>query len=174
MVKIKPYYCPNCKRFKNSFQCTNGDYDFGNCKHCGTKLIDTKNEFLKFLCEKDWSKDRTVTPTEYENRKIVAIDFDGTLCKGEYPNCEFPNMKLIEYIKKHRNKMFLILNTCRQGEFLDMAIDYMKDEHNITFDLVNENPKWKINKFGDCRKIGADIYIDDSSYTTDTINKITY
>lgn len=94
---------------------------------------------------------------------IVAVDFDGTLVLNKYPYIENPNMKLINFIKEYRNKYIWILWTCRSGEQLKMAVDYMKQEHNIEFDYINENVPWMIDKFGDTRKVYADLYIDDKS-----------
>lgn len=49
-MTVKPYYCPNCKRFKWSWQVTNVDaYDFGNCKHCGTNCIDTEAAIVAWI-----------------------------------------------------------------------------------------------------------------------------
>ena len=50
-MRVPSYYCPNCKRFKKSWQVTNGEYDFGNCKHCGTACTHTLTLFTKFMEE---------------------------------------------------------------------------------------------------------------------------
>lgn len=95
--------------------------------------------------------------------KIIAVDFDGTLVNNKYPYIENPNMSLINYIKEHRNCYIWILWTCRQGEQLKLAVDWLKNEQGIEFDYINENVPWLINKYGDTRKIYADIYIDDKA-----------
>ena len=48
-------------------------------------------------------------------KTIYAVDFDGTLSNGEYPNTGEPNLALIEYLKKKKDsgKAILILWTCR-------------------------------------------------------------
>lgn len=97
------------------------------------------------------------------NKKIVAVDFDGTLVHNKYPFCENPNMKLINFIKEHRNDYIWILWTCRHDEQLNMAVRYMKEEHQIVFDFVNQNATWLIDEYGDTRKVFADIYIDDKA-----------
>ena len=51
--------------------------------------------------------------------KIIAVDFDGTLSFGEWPEVGEPNAPLIAYLKnwkKSGNK--LILWTCRAGSGL--------------------------------------------------------
>lgn len=99
----------------------------------------------------------------HSNKKIVAVDFDGTLVHNKYPFCENPNMKLINFIKEHRNDYIWILWTCRHDEQLNMAVRYMKEEHQIVFDFVNQNATWLIDEYGDTRKVFADIYIDDKA-----------
>lgn len=97
--------------------------------------------------------------------KIIAVDFDGTLCKNNYPDIGEPNTKLINYlktIKEDGNK--LILWTCRKNEKLTDAVKWCK-EKGLIFDAVNENLQESIKFFdGDSRKIFADIYIDDKSH----------
>lgn len=101
-----------------------------------------------------------------EKRKytIYAVDFDGTLCENVYPGIGAPNLALIEHLKKRRrqgNK--IILWTCREGERLLKAVDWCW-EHGLAFDAVNENLPEMIEWHGnDCRKIFADVYIDDKS-----------
>lgn len=34
--------------------------------------------------------------------KIIAVDFDGTLCKDCYPDIGEPNQRLIEYLRKRK------------------------------------------------------------------------
>lgn len=101
---------------------------------------------------------------------IYAVDFDGTLCESVYPGIGAPNLALIEHLKKRRrqgNK--IILWTCREGERLLVAVDWCR-EHGLAFDAVNENLPEMIEWHGnDCRKIFADVYIDDK-----TVNKTKY
>ena len=71
--------------------------------------------------------------------KIMAVDFDGTLCFSSWPDLGEPNVPLIEYLKhwkKQGNK--LILWTCRAGEALERAITWCK-EQEVEFDAVNDN-----------------------------------
>lgn len=94
---------------------------------------------------------------------IIAVDFDGTLCKNQYPEIGEPNNALIEYLKVRQQKMGhkLILWTCRIGDKLEQAIDWCRD-HGLIFDAVNQNLPEIVESFGgDCRKIFAHEYIDD-------------
>lgn len=98
------------------------------------------------------------------NWNIIAVDFDGTLCKNEYPQIGGANRKLIAYIRGEKAAgARLILWTCRSGQHLQDAVDWCR-ERGIVFDAVNENLPDIIEYFGaDTRKIYAHTYIDDKS-----------
>lgn len=98
-------------------------------------------------------------------KKTIAVDFDGTLAFGKWPECGEPNMRLINFIRKHRNDYTWILWTNREGEHLEAAIKYMQS-FGITFDYVNANSYQVKSHFGnDSRKIYANYYIDDKNCT---------
>lgn len=94
--------------------------------------------------------------------KIIAVDFDGTLCRNEWPKIGEPNVELIRYLKEQKNQgAKLILWTCRTKKQLEEAIEFCKFI-NLKFDAVNENLPEIIKMFGeDTRKIFAHEYIDD-------------
>lgn len=94
--------------------------------------------------------------------KIIAVDFDGTLCENKWPEIGEPNKELITYLKKRQEAGDkLILWTCRVGEILDNAVTWSA-EQGIIFDAVNENlPEVLEWMGGDTRKIFANEYIDD-------------
>lgn len=106
---------------------------------------------------------------ENENKKIIAVDFDGTLVHNTYPYIENPNEPLLDYIRQHRNDYVWVLWTCRKGIQLDFAVKWLKDEQNIEFDYVNENVPWLIDRFGDTRKLGADYFIDDKNLSIESL-----
>ncbi len=95
---------------------------------------------------------------------IIAVDFDGTLCKDKYPQVGEPNMPLIRWLIARRLMGDrLILWTCRCGAMLERAIVWC-EAFGLTFDTVNANLPENIEKYGnDCRKVFADIYLDDKS-----------
>lgn len=100
-----------------------------------------------------------------KDKIVIAVDFDHTLyCGGNFFDIGEPNFSLINFLrdtkKEFRNNAIIILNTCRQGEKLQEAIDWC-EKQGLNFDYINENCKELIDKWGDCRKIAADIYIDD-------------
>ncbi len=96
--------------------------------------------------------------------RVIAIDFDGCLCKERFPEVGEPNWEVINEAKRlQKSGACLILWTCRQGEPLEAAVEACRS-WGLEFDAVNENPKFMIDLFGnDCRKVGADEYWDDRS-----------
>jgi len=95
---------------------------------------------------------------------VVAVDFDGTLCKNKYPDIGEPRQEVLAMVKGLRwGGAKLILWTCREGELLEKAVEWCK-EQGLEFDAVNENLPERIKLFGtNPRKIGADLYIDDKA-----------
>ncbi len=96
--------------------------------------------------------------------KIIAVDFDGTLCESKWPEIGRANQPIINYLllrKAEGDK--LILWTCRTGQLLDDAVLWSL-QHGLRFDAVNANLPERIAEYGnDCRKISADEYWDDKS-----------
>lgn len=107
--------------------------------------------------------------------KIIAVDFDGTLCENRYPEIGKPNEKVINYlIKRQKEGDKLILWTCRCGYMLMAAVDWCKD-HGITFDAINNNLRGSIEwaHGSDSRKVYADEYIDDKNVQVDACREKT-
>lgn len=96
--------------------------------------------------------------------RIIAVDFDGTLCGDEYPRIGEPNAALIALLKGLKAEgCRVILWTCRCGELLEEAVAWCAG-FQLYFDAVNENVGEILEKYGtDSRKIYADVYIDDRS-----------
>ncbi len=99
---------------------------------------------------------------DFSRKKIIAIDFDGTIVEDNYPKIGKPKLFAFQTLKKlqedgHR----LVLWTYRSGERLMEAIDYC-EENEIIFDSINSSfngESFDINT--QSRKIHADIFIDD-------------
>jgi hydroxymethylpyrimidine pyrophosphatase-like HAD family hydrolase len=102
--------------------------------------------------------------------KYVAIDFDGTIAKHEYPDIgeEVPDAFRVMKILK-RLGYGLILYTMRSDteqegkphrSTLTEAAEFCK-ERGIEFDWINENPE-QLN-WTDSKKIYASHYIDDNA-----------
>lgn len=104
-----------------------------------------------------------------KGRKIIAVDFDGTLAVTRYPKIIEPIPKTIQYIKGlQRNGAILILWTCRNGKDLQDAVERC-EEQGLIFNYINENTPENIEQYGgtDTRKIYADMYIDDKAENTE-------
>lgn len=95
---------------------------------------------------------------------IVAVDFDGTLCRDEFPAIGVPRERVINRVKHHKEQGHkLILWTCRNGERLQEAIAWCA-EQGLEFDAINENLPEIQKAYGqDTRKVFADFYMDDKS-----------
>ena len=98
-------------------------------------------------------------------KPIIAIDFDDTICHRGFPTTEealeVPGAVLS--IKKLQNLFDCetIIWTCRYTENdTTNAKDFLK-RVGIKYDYFNENAQSMINNYGDCRKIFADVLIDD-------------
>lgn len=68
----------------------------------------------------------------------------------------------------------LILFTCREGKPLEDAVEWCRNL-GLVFDAVNENLPEGIAEYGsNCRKVYADIYLDDRHFTSDFLIRKTY
>lgn len=94
--------------------------------------------------------------------RLIAVDFDGTLCEDCYPEIGSANIGLIALLRAvQRRGARLILWTCRSGERLEEAVEWCR-EQGLVFDAVNRNVQETLEKYGtDSRKITADLYVDD-------------
>lgn len=92
---------------------------------------------------------------------IYAIDFDGTIVEDKYPGIGEIHCIAEKFIRKLKaNGDTFILHTCRHGESLVEALEFLR-QYGLEPDYINENVPELIAKYGDCRKIYADVYIDD-------------
>lgn len=96
--------------------------------------------------------------------KIIAVDFDGCLCKSAWPEIGEANTEVIARLRERQKAGDkLILWTCREGTRLDEAIVWCV-KLGLTFDAVNANlPEMNAQYGNDSRKIGADEYWDDKA-----------
>ena len=110
--------------------------------------------------------------TKKTRKKIIAIDFDGTIVENAFPNIGKPISDTVAFIKRHRRKYIWILLTCREGEKLRDAVEFL-DSIGIQFDCVNDNAPEVIERFGNNpRKIFADFYIDDKNVRIENLHRL--
>lgn len=138
---------------KNSIWRVGECCDFWNLKQI--KLI-SKKEAEEIMRNKYWQFPK------------LTVDFDGTLFSVSDDWPKVGKQKLIHklvanYIRrKHKQGWVVILNTMRENgkglkEAKQACIDY-----KIPIDLYNENFQPDIEKWGESRKIGAQLSIDDT------------
>jgi ribonucleotide monophosphatase NagD (HAD superfamily) len=113
---------------------------------------------------------------------ILAVDYDGTLFEGSWPEKGKPILNVVEKVKEFKNNgSEIVLWTCREGSSLEEAIQRCKEELDLEFDAINSNAstaseyikeKEKIGEIFCTRKIFANFYLDDRSHNIDLFLKI--
>lgn len=102
----------------------------------------------------------------------IAVDFDGTIVEHRYPQIgkELPfAVSTLRQLQKEQPELRLILWTVREGELLRQAVEWCR-QRGLEFFAVNSNYPEELapavaNGQG-CRKVTADIYIDDRNLGT--------
>lgn len=96
--------------------------------------------------------------------KILAVDFDGTLCRDAYPEIGEPKTDIIDLVKSYQEYGWrIVLWTCRNREALEAAVKWC-EEQGLKFDAINQNiPEVQECFGGDTRKVFADVYLDDKN-----------
>jgi hypothetical protein len=97
-----------------------------------------------------------------KTKLILAIDFDGTIVESKFPAIGKMREDADIYIRMLYDEGHdIIINTCRSGKHEGVAQDFL-DSNNIPYTYINSNLPILIERYKqDCRKISADIYIDD-------------
>ncbi len=97
-----------------------------------------------------------------DKRLILAIDFDGTICKhAEYPEIGEPVPHVLWWMRLfHDAGARSFLWTCRDGLALSPALRYLHEE-SILLDGINQYAYW--DGFKTSVKLFANIYIDDAA-----------
>ena len=95
---------------------------------------------------------------------ILAIDFDGTICRGKYPAIDGQQPYAAETINAlYDAGHYIIINTCRSNDVLLTAINWLISQ-GIRFHRVNDNhPEQTALYKNNSRKIYAHIYVDDKN-----------
>lgn len=105
----------------------------------------------------------------YYSPMKLSVDFDKTLfitTASTFPEVTrrgWAHRIVAAYLRKKKKQgWIIILNTMREkGRGLEEALEACK-KFNIPIDYVNENAKEDIAFWGDSRKIGCDLSIDDT------------
>lgn len=93
---------------------------------------------------------------------IVAVDFDGILCRDEFPEIGKPNYNMVSFVRRLQDSgIETILWTSRIDDRLAEAITWCEDR-GLHFTAINDNTPSNKEQYGtNPRKVYADIYIDD-------------
>lgn len=95
---------------------------------------------------------------------IVAVDFDGILCKDKFPEIGEPNFNMMAFVRRLQDSgIDTILWTSRVDDRLEEAVAWCEDR-GLHFTSINDNTPSNKEQYGtNPRKVYADIYIDDRS-----------
>lgn len=95
---------------------------------------------------------------------IVAVDFDGILCKDKFPEIGEPNYDMVSFVRRLQDSgIETILWTSRVDYRLAEAITWCEDR-GLHFTSINDNTPSNKEQYGtNPRKVYADIYMDDRS-----------
>lgn len=94
---------------------------------------------------------------------LIAVDFDGTIVEHRYPEIgkEIPfAISTLKRLQEEHHR--LVLWTVREGSSLKEAVEFCR-RRGLEFYAVNANFPEEEAKLGTspCRKLKADLYIDD-------------
>lgn len=99
---------------------------------------------------------------------IVAVDFDGVLCRDEFPRIGAPNYGVISLVREVIDAGHeVVLWTSRADGRLAEAVEWCADR-GLHFCAVNENApsnraRYEKEHPNGTRKVYADLYLDDKS-----------
>ena len=97
----------------------------------------------------------------FQDRLIIAVDFDGTIVEDAYPKIGKTRIFAFETLKRlQQDGHRLILWTYRNGTKLQEAVDFCK-ENGIESYAVNASLPEEKYDYSRSRKIHADLFIDD-------------
>lgn len=97
---------------------------------------------------------------------IVAVDFDGVLCRDEFPEIGAPNYRIISLVREIADAGHeVVLWTSRADDRLMEAVRWCEDR-GLHFCAVNDNApsnkaKYESEYPNGTRKVCADVYLDD-------------
>lgn len=97
---------------------------------------------------------------------IVAVDFDGVLCRDEFPEIGAPNYQMISLVREIADAGHeVVLWTSRADDRLVEAVRWCEDR-GLHFCAVNDNAPSNKAQYRDLypngtRKVYADVYMDD-------------
>ena len=95
---------------------------------------------------------------------VIAVDFDGTIVEHKYPQIGKEIPFAIATLKKlQAERHLLILWTVRENDLLEEAVEYCRKRGLEFYAVIANHPDEQVkpNQASPCRKVRADMYIDD-------------
>lgn len=96
-------------------------------------------------------------------KKIIAIDFDGTIVDDQFPDIGKLKPGAKEAINElyYSGKVTIIIWSCRNGINFLKAVEFLAKE-GIKYHHFNKSCPDNVKLYGsDTRKVYADVYVDD-------------
>lgn len=138
-MRIKPYYCKKCKKFKGRFQVTNVDgIDYNNCKYCGEKCITTKEYVECLINDSDPMKnnriyvEKTTVPVV---RVFNAVEVDADVVKNN--TFELTSILKYDLAKKFSEEVTKYATLCEE------EYDFIRNKYIYHFEIDVANKKDK-------------------------------
>jgi len=109
--------------------------------------------------------ERRVAGRKPPERMTVAVDFDGLLCRSDWPRIgeEMPgSLDFLHWL--FRQNVEIVLWTARSGHLLDAALSWLaaRGFPRAWWSAVNETPETVKAYYGTVgNKVGADVFVDD-------------
>lgn len=101
-----------------------------------------------------------------KKKRTIAIDFDGTIVEHKFPGIGTIKGNVVDSIREwYEQGHTVIIWTCRTDQYAEEALKFLYD-NDIPFHHFNTNPS---NTFR-CRKVLADIYLDDRALNVDDLD----
>lgn len=101
-------------------------------------------------------------------KKTVAIDFDGTIVENIFPEIGAIKKNVVDKMKEwYEQGHTIIIWTCRTDQYAEGARKFL-DDNEIPYHYFNENPTSPLGDW--CRKIFADVYLDDRALNVDDLD----
>lgn len=106
---------------------------------------------------------------------IIAVDFDGTIARSNFPVILGEMPYAGESLRKlHEQGHYIIIWTCRTGENLLSAINWLL-ERKIPFNRINDHNPENLAKYGDAgNKVYAHCYVDDKTCSAFPVGRLPY
>lgn len=96
-------------------------------------------------------------------KKVIAIDFDGTIVEDAFPDIGPPNMRMFQFAKTVRSEGHkVVVWSCRANKKLNKGADRDYFQEMVDFLEQSNFPYDEIDD-GSQGKYHADLYVDDKA-----------